>query len=189
MSEMPFGTLSVQMLWKLFYLMHQVESGNLETLCTALPPAACKKHLQGTASPPQTTPVPVLSVAFFSSPWEGLRMFSCSVSVSQFSNSRDCFVVFDLLEYNSNFHYFRNPLASYFYGKPSLQIGNENWVDKFMELFWRYGKFNILPFSQVCKHMKSIVGLLLSCEKFYQGNIFSKQTFFFIPFYNLPLKH
>ncbi|XP_037020954.2 ectopic P granules protein 5 homolog isoform X3 [Artibeus jamaicensis] len=46
MSEMPFGTLSVQMLWKLFYLMHQAESGNLETLCTALPPAECKKHLQ-----------------------------------------------------------------------------------------------------------------------------------------------
>ena len=52
MSEMPFGTLSVQMLWKLFYLMHQVEIGNLETLCTALPPAECKKHLQGTASLP-----------------------------------------------------------------------------------------------------------------------------------------
>uniref|UniRef100_A0A8D1XXF0 Ectopic P granules protein 5 homolog n=1 Tax=Sus scrofa TaxID=9823 RepID=A0A8D1XXF0_PIG len=46
MSEMPYGTLSVQMLWKLFYLMHQVESGNLEKLCTALPPAECKKHLQ-----------------------------------------------------------------------------------------------------------------------------------------------
>ncbi|XP_027953928.1 ectopic P granules protein 5 homolog isoform X4 [Eumetopias jubatus] len=46
MSEMPFGTLSVQMLWKLFYLMHQVESGNLEKLCVTLPPAECKKHLQ-----------------------------------------------------------------------------------------------------------------------------------------------
>uniref|UniRef100_A0A8C7A3X3 Ectopic P-granules 5 autophagy tethering factor n=2 Tax=Neovison vison TaxID=452646 RepID=A0A8C7A3X3_NEOVI len=46
MSEMPFGTLSVQMLWKLFYLMHQVESGNLEKLCVALPPAECKKQLQ-----------------------------------------------------------------------------------------------------------------------------------------------
>ncbi|XP_036177355.1 ectopic P granules protein 5 homolog isoform X5 [Myotis myotis] len=46
MSEMPFGTLSVQMLWKLFYLMHQAESGTLETLCTALPPAECKKQLQ-----------------------------------------------------------------------------------------------------------------------------------------------
>ncbi|XP_045430840.1 ectopic P granules protein 5 homolog isoform X2 [Pipistrellus kuhlii] len=46
MSEMPFGTLSVQMLWKLFYLMHQAESGTLETLCTALPPTECKKQLQ-----------------------------------------------------------------------------------------------------------------------------------------------
>ncbi|XP_059563190.1 ectopic P granules protein 5 homolog isoform X3 [Myotis daubentonii] len=46
MSEMPFGTLSVQMLWKLFYLMHQAESGTLETLCTALLPAECKKQLQ-----------------------------------------------------------------------------------------------------------------------------------------------
>ncbi|KAM7126607.1 ectopic P granules protein 5 homolog isoform 3-T3 [Molossus nigricans] len=46
MSEMPFGTLSVQMLWKLFYLMHQVESGHLETLCTALQPAQCKQQLQ-----------------------------------------------------------------------------------------------------------------------------------------------
>ncbi|KAK1337771.1 hypothetical protein QTO34_002405 [Cnephaeus nilssonii] len=46
MSEMPFGTLSVQMLWKLFYLMHQAESGTLETLCTALPPMECKKQLQ-----------------------------------------------------------------------------------------------------------------------------------------------
>ncbi|XP_042766523.1 ectopic P granules protein 5 homolog isoform X1 [Panthera leo] len=46
MSEMPFGTLSVQMLWKLFYLMHQVESGNLEKLCISLPPAECKRQLQ-----------------------------------------------------------------------------------------------------------------------------------------------
>uniref|UniRef100_A0A8C0NHM3 Ectopic P-granules autophagy protein 5 homolog n=1 Tax=Canis lupus familiaris TaxID=9615 RepID=A0A8C0NHM3_CANLF len=46
MSEMPFGTLSVQMLWKLFYLMHQVESGNLEKLCITLLPAECKKQLQ-----------------------------------------------------------------------------------------------------------------------------------------------
>ncbi|XP_062933124.1 ectopic P granules protein 5 homolog isoform X2 [Cynocephalus volans] len=46
MSEMPFGTLSVQMLWKLFYLMHQVESGNLQQLCSTLQPAECKKLLQ-----------------------------------------------------------------------------------------------------------------------------------------------
>ncbi|XP_008592561.1 PREDICTED: ectopic P granules protein 5 homolog [Galeopterus variegatus] len=48
MSEMPFGTLSVQMLWKLFYLMHQVESGSLQQLCSTLQPAECKKLLQGT---------------------------------------------------------------------------------------------------------------------------------------------
>ncbi|KAM9224723.1 ectopic P granules protein 5 homolog [Dugong dugon] len=46
MSEMPFGTLSVQMLWKLFYLMHQAESGSLEQLCATLQPAECKKQLQ-----------------------------------------------------------------------------------------------------------------------------------------------
>ncbi|XP_064150647.1 ectopic P granules protein 5 homolog isoform X3 [Loxodonta africana] len=46
MSEMPFGTLSVQMQWKLFYLMHQVESGSLEQLCATLQPAECKKQLQ-----------------------------------------------------------------------------------------------------------------------------------------------
>ncbi|XP_021070001.1 ectopic P granules protein 5 homolog [Mus pahari] len=46
MSEMPFGTLSVQMLWKLLYLMHQVESGNLQQLCASLQPAECKRQLQ-----------------------------------------------------------------------------------------------------------------------------------------------
>ncbi|XP_004855138.1 ectopic P granules protein 5 homolog isoform X1 [Heterocephalus glaber] len=46
MSEMPFGTLSAQMLWKLFYLMHQVEHGNLQQLGSALQPAKCKRQLQ-----------------------------------------------------------------------------------------------------------------------------------------------
>ncbi|CAO2594519.1 Ectopic P granules protein 5 homolog [Lemmus lemmus] len=46
MSEMPFGTLSVPMLWKLFYLMHQAESGNLQHLCASLQPAECKRQLQ-----------------------------------------------------------------------------------------------------------------------------------------------
>ncbi|XP_012657457.1 ectopic P granules protein 5 homolog [Otolemur garnettii] len=46
MSEMPFGTLSVPMLWKLFYLMHQVESGRLQQLCSGLQPAECKQQLQ-----------------------------------------------------------------------------------------------------------------------------------------------
>lgn len=67
MSEMPFGTLSVQMLWKLFYLMHQVESGNLDKLSTALLPAECKKHLQGTAVPASASlsHVPLLFMALF----------------------------------------------------------------------------------------------------------------------------
>ncbi|KFO18173.1 Ectopic P granules protein 5 like protein [Fukomys damarensis] len=46
MSEMPFGTLSAQMLWKLFYLMHQVEHGNLQQLGSAPQPAECKRQLQ-----------------------------------------------------------------------------------------------------------------------------------------------
>ncbi|KAL0613329.1 Ectopic P granules protein 5-like protein [Plecturocebus cupreus] len=46
MSEMPFGTLSVQMLWKLFYLMHQVESENLQQLSSSLQPSQCKQQLQ-----------------------------------------------------------------------------------------------------------------------------------------------
>ncbi|XP_006973919.1 ectopic P granules protein 5 homolog isoform X1 [Peromyscus maniculatus bairdii] len=46
MSEMPFGTLSVPMLWKLFYLMHQAESGGLQHLCASLQPAECKRQLQ-----------------------------------------------------------------------------------------------------------------------------------------------
>ncbi|KAM4841336.1 ectopic P granules protein 5 homolog isoform 2-T2 [Thomomys bottae] len=46
MSEMPFGTLSVQMLWKLFFLMHQVEAENLQHLCSTLHPAECKRQLQ-----------------------------------------------------------------------------------------------------------------------------------------------
>ncbi|KAM5222084.1 ectopic P granules protein 5 homolog isoform 2-T2 [Ctenodactylus gundi] len=46
MSEMPFGTLSVQMLWKLFYIMHQVEQENLPQLCSVLQPAECKRQLQ-----------------------------------------------------------------------------------------------------------------------------------------------
>ncbi|XP_059101873.1 ectopic P granules protein 5 homolog isoform X1 [Peromyscus eremicus] len=46
MSEMPFGTLSVPMLWKLFYLMHQAESGSLQHLCASLQPAECKRQLQ-----------------------------------------------------------------------------------------------------------------------------------------------
>ncbi|XP_058295669.1 ectopic P granules protein 5 homolog [Hylobates moloch] len=56
MSEMPFGTLSVQMLWKLFYLMHQVEGENLQQLSSSLQPAQCKQQLQGTAPPSSRRP-------------------------------------------------------------------------------------------------------------------------------------
>ena len=75
MSEMPFGTLSVQMLWKLFYLMHRVESGNLDRLSTALLPAKCKKHLQGTAVPASVSlsHAPLLFMALFFLLLEGVR--------------------------------------------------------------------------------------------------------------------
>ncbi|XP_012860183.2 ectopic P granules protein 5 homolog isoform X2 [Echinops telfairi] len=46
MSEMPFGTLSVPMLWKLFYLMHQAGCGSLEKLSATLATAQCKTWLQ-----------------------------------------------------------------------------------------------------------------------------------------------
>ncbi|XP_028915803.1 ectopic P granules protein 5 homolog isoform X2 [Ornithorhynchus anatinus] len=46
MSEMPYGTLSTQMLWKLFFVMHCAESENLEELCTTVSPAECKQRLQ-----------------------------------------------------------------------------------------------------------------------------------------------
>ncbi|XP_056680358.1 ectopic P granules protein 5 homolog isoform X3 [Monodelphis domestica] len=48
MSEMPFGTLSVQMLWKLFYLMHHAENENLEKLSSTVQPNECKYQLQDT---------------------------------------------------------------------------------------------------------------------------------------------
>ncbi|XP_015703684.1 ectopic P granules protein 5 homolog isoform X3 [Coturnix japonica] len=46
MSEMPYGTLSSNMLWKLFFVMHCAESENLEKLCSTLQPADCKKRLE-----------------------------------------------------------------------------------------------------------------------------------------------
>ncbi|XP_074057750.1 ectopic P granules protein 5 homolog isoform X3 [Macrotis lagotis] len=46
MSEMPFGTLSVQMLWKLFYLMHHTENENLEKLSSTVQTNECKLQLQ-----------------------------------------------------------------------------------------------------------------------------------------------
>ncbi|NXJ06901.1 EPG5 protein, partial [Odontophorus gujanensis] len=46
MSEMPYGTLSSNMLWKLFYVMHCAECENLEKLCSTLQPADCKQRLE-----------------------------------------------------------------------------------------------------------------------------------------------
>ncbi|KAM4639181.1 ectopic P granules protein 5 homolog isoform 6-T15 [Amazona ochrocephala] len=46
MSEMPYGTLSSSMLWRLFYVMHCAESENLEKLCSTLQPADCKQRLK-----------------------------------------------------------------------------------------------------------------------------------------------
>ncbi|NXS92869.1 EPG5 protein, partial [Jacana jacana] len=46
MSEMPYGTLSSNMLWRLFFVMHCAESEHLEMLCSALQPADCKQRLK-----------------------------------------------------------------------------------------------------------------------------------------------
>ncbi|OXB58335.1 hypothetical protein ASZ78_001030 [Callipepla squamata] len=46
MSEMPYGTLSSNMLWKLFFVMHCAECENLEKLCSTLQPADCKRRLE-----------------------------------------------------------------------------------------------------------------------------------------------
>ncbi|XP_077792636.1 ectopic P granules protein 5 homolog isoform X1 [Podarcis muralis] len=49
MSEMPYGTLSCNMLWKLFSIMHCAESENLEKLCAAVQLADCKRQLNDPA--------------------------------------------------------------------------------------------------------------------------------------------
>ncbi|KAM9262786.1 ectopic P granules protein 5 homolog isoform 3-T3 [Morus bassanus] len=46
MSEMPYGTLSSNMLWRLFFVMHCAESEHLEKLCSTLLPADCKQRLK-----------------------------------------------------------------------------------------------------------------------------------------------
>ncbi|XP_074877348.1 ectopic P granules protein 5 homolog isoform X2 [Buteo buteo] len=46
MSEMPYGTLSSNMLWRLFFVMHCAESEHLEKLCSTLQPADCKQRLK-----------------------------------------------------------------------------------------------------------------------------------------------
>uniref|UniRef100_H0YTN2 Ectopic P-granules 5 autophagy tethering factor n=1 Tax=Taeniopygia guttata TaxID=59729 RepID=H0YTN2_TAEGU len=48
MSEMPYGTLSSSMLWRLFFVMHCAENEDLEQLCSTLHPIAllsCFFHL------------------------------------------------------------------------------------------------------------------------------------------------
>ncbi|NWR38845.1 EPG5 protein, partial [Tachuris rubrigastra] len=46
MSEMPYGTLSSNMLWRLFFVMHCAENEHLEKLCSSLQPADCKQRLK-----------------------------------------------------------------------------------------------------------------------------------------------
>ncbi|XP_078252336.1 ectopic P granules protein 5 homolog isoform X1 [Rhinoraja longicauda] len=46
MSEMPFETLSKQMIWKLFYSLHCVECENIEGLCAKLHSDECKIKLK-----------------------------------------------------------------------------------------------------------------------------------------------
>eukprot|EP00079_Xenopus_tropicalis_P014674 XP_004911392.1 PREDICTED: ectopic P granules protein 5 homolog [Xenopus tropicalis] len=45
MSEMPYGTLSNSMLWKLFYLMHYAENDNVEILYPSIDTADCRSRL------------------------------------------------------------------------------------------------------------------------------------------------
>ncbi|XP_053153472.1 ectopic P granules protein 5 homolog isoform X2 [Hemicordylus capensis] len=49
MSEMPYGTLSSKMLWKLFSIMHCAESEDLEKLCATLELADCQRKLKDPA--------------------------------------------------------------------------------------------------------------------------------------------
>uniref|UniRef100_A0A8C0FDI8 Ectopic P-granules autophagy protein 5 homolog n=1 Tax=Bubo bubo TaxID=30461 RepID=A0A8C0FDI8_BUBBB len=46
MSEMPYGTLSSNMLWRLFFVMHCAENEHLEKLCSTLQPVDCKQRLK-----------------------------------------------------------------------------------------------------------------------------------------------
>ncbi|KYO28856.1 ectopic P granules protein 5 homolog isoform X1 [Alligator mississippiensis] len=46
MSEMPYGTLSSSMLWKLFFIMHCAKSEHLEQLCATVQLADCKEKLK-----------------------------------------------------------------------------------------------------------------------------------------------
>uniref|UniRef100_A0A4W3HVB5 Ectopic P-granules autophagy protein 5 homolog (C. elegans) n=1 Tax=Callorhinchus milii TaxID=7868 RepID=A0A4W3HVB5_CALMI len=46
MSEMPYGTLSKNMIWKLFYILHCAESENRERLCATVQSIECKDNLK-----------------------------------------------------------------------------------------------------------------------------------------------
>lgn len=150
MSEMPFGTLSVQMLWKLFYLMHQVESGNLEKLCITLLPAECKKQLQGTAWSKRVAQIfsyPVglcfhgFIIFIFGRTKRILHIFICNNFKIQktallFWHIRMIIPVFII-------HEMLWVVTCY---DPNSGSGNENWVvNASMELFWKYRIFDGLP--------------------------------------------
>lgn len=47
MSEMPYGTLSSSMLWKVLYVMQCAETAGLETLSTVGDTQSCIQALRG----------------------------------------------------------------------------------------------------------------------------------------------
>lgn len=47
MSEMPYGTLSSSMLWKIFYIMQCAEMDGLEKLSCSLSAEDCIQGLRG----------------------------------------------------------------------------------------------------------------------------------------------
>lgn len=49
MSEMPYGTLSSSMLWRVLYVMQCAETAGLETLSTACDTHSCIQALRGTS--------------------------------------------------------------------------------------------------------------------------------------------
>lgn len=47
MSEMPYGTLSSAMLWRIFYIMHCAETEGLDRLSAGQGLEACIQSLRG----------------------------------------------------------------------------------------------------------------------------------------------
>lgn len=47
MSEMPYGTLSSSMLWKVLYVMQCAETAGLETISTTCDTRSCIQALRG----------------------------------------------------------------------------------------------------------------------------------------------